>query len=306
MCGVNHKGIQRKLLAEAGLTYERAYSLALSVETSERDAKALQSENPADPPLLVHHVSPPAPSSPPPGTSKHSLYSSTGADKNSKPLITCYRCGGPHLAPQCSHLNTVCRFCQKTGHLARVCRRRGKTAQGKGSTEDKDSKAHYVSESSSEQGEEYAMFPVTSPSSDPYRIAMTLDGVLVSMDVDTGAALTVINQLTYERLLERAEQGSRPCQLVPSGKLLKSYSGHAIPVLGTMQVEARYRDKGLVLPVYIVTGGGPNLLGRDWLSHFEVDLALLQAVTSDGKLDSILETYSAVFSDELGCVPGPQ
>ena len=36
------------------------------------------------------------------------------------------------------------------------------------------------------------MFQVTSPSSDPYRIAMTLDGVLVFMDVDTGAALTVI------------------------------------------------------------------------------------------------------------------
>ena len=132
VCGVNHKGIQRKLLAEAGLTYERAYSLALAVETSERDAKALQSENPADPPLLVHHVSPPAPSSPPPGTSKHSLYSSTGADKNSKPLITCYHCGGPHLAPQCSHLNTVAVFVRRraiwhvsAGGEARLPKERG-------------------------------------------------------------------------------------------------------------------------------------------------------------------------------------
>ena len=123
VCGVNHKGIQRKLLAEAGLTYERAYSLALAVELS---------ENPADPPLLVHHVSPPAPSSPPPGTSKHSSYSSTGADKNSKPLITCYHCGGPHLAPQCSHLNTVAVFVRRraiwhvsAGGEARLPKERG-------------------------------------------------------------------------------------------------------------------------------------------------------------------------------------
>ena len=149
------------------------------------------------------------------------------------------------------------------------------------------------------------MFPVTTPNNDPYRIAITLNGVLGSMDVDTGAALTVINQLTYERLLERAEQTSQTCRLVPSGKLLKSYTGHPIPVLETMQVEARYGGKGLVLPVYIVSGSGPNLLGRDWLSHFEVDLTLFQSITADGKLDSILETYSSLFSDELGCVQGP-
>ena len=45
-------------------------------------------------------------------------------------------------------------------------------------------------------------------SSDPYQTTMILNGVPVSMDVVTGAALTVINQLTYEPLLERAEQES--------------------------------------------------------------------------------------------------
>ena len=62
------------------------------------------------------------------------------------------------------------------------------------------------------------------------------------MDVDTGAALTVINQLIYERLLERVEQEPHTCHLVPSGKLLRSYTGHSIPVLETMQVEAKYGD----------------------------------------------------------------
>jgi len=42
---VNHKGIQRKLLAEADLTYDRAYSLAQMVEASERDSKKLENLN---------------------------------------------------------------------------------------------------------------------------------------------------------------------------------------------------------------------------------------------------------------------
>ena len=61
------------------------------------------------------------------------------------------------------------------------------------------------------------MFPLTSTGTDPYHIMMTLNGMPVSLDVDTGAALTVVNQLTYERLMEHAERESRTCQLLPSG-----------------------------------------------------------------------------------------
>ena len=89
VCGVNHKGIQRKLLAEADLTYELAYSLALAIEASERDAAALQPTpivnpadalqptpvvNPAGAPLPVHYVSPPAPTSQLSATSKTSSF----------------------------------------------------------------------------------------------------------------------------------------------------------------------------------------------------------------------------------------
>ena len=41
VCGINHRGIQRKLLTEADLTFDRAYALAQSVESSERDSKSL-------------------------------------------------------------------------------------------------------------------------------------------------------------------------------------------------------------------------------------------------------------------------
>ncbi len=46
VCGVNHKGIQRKLLSQNELTYDKAYALTLSIEASEKDAEKLQSGKP--------------------------------------------------------------------------------------------------------------------------------------------------------------------------------------------------------------------------------------------------------------------
>ena len=78
-------GIQRKLLSEGDLSYKDALALAQSIESAEDDAKKLGG---TAPPQLgtVHHTQ----------TSKPSLPSPP----------TCYRCGGPHLAPQCRHKDT--------------------------------------------------------------------------------------------------------------------------------------------------------------------------------------------------------
>ena len=50
VCGVNHPGIQRKLLAEVDLTFKSALKLAQTMESSEKDAKKLQADS-----LLTHY-----------------------------------------------------------------------------------------------------------------------------------------------------------------------------------------------------------------------------------------------------------
>ena len=42
VCGVNHEGIQCKLLAEKNLTYEKALEIALTMETAEQGTKDLK------------------------------------------------------------------------------------------------------------------------------------------------------------------------------------------------------------------------------------------------------------------------
>ena len=42
VCGINHKGIQRRLLSEKNLTYENACEIALAMEATAKDTKDLQ------------------------------------------------------------------------------------------------------------------------------------------------------------------------------------------------------------------------------------------------------------------------
>ena len=108
VCGVNHQGIQRRLLSEGDLTYKDALALAQSIECAESDAKKLGSATPR-PNDLVHRMQPDHKPPPPP-------------PQNHRSSPTCYRCGGPHLANKCRHKDTQCRYCKKKGHLAKVCR----------------------------------------------------------------------------------------------------------------------------------------------------------------------------------------
>ena len=57
VCGVNHEGIQRKLLAEKNLTYEKALEIALTMETAEKGSKDLKTSEKSNTPGDLHYAS---------------------------------------------------------------------------------------------------------------------------------------------------------------------------------------------------------------------------------------------------------
>ena len=120
VCGVKHDTIQTRLLAEKELTFDKALQLAQAVEAAEMNSKVLKKGT-----VVVPHDVP---------SEAKVLYAKQGKirdlekAKGDRPTPTCYRCGGPHLAPECSHIDTQCRYCKKKGHLAKVCRAKQKKA----------------------------------------------------------------------------------------------------------------------------------------------------------------------------------
>ncbi len=73
-------------------------------------------------------------------------------------------------------------------------------------------------------------------------------------------------------------------------------------MLGISKFKARYEGKERMLPIHVVKGGGPNLMGRDWLSQFPINLSEVNTVEPTSPLGKILHKYSEVFKDGLGCV----
>ena len=144
------------------------------------------------------------------------------------------------------------------------------------------------------------MFCLSSKPSKPYYLDVTLNDVLVQMELDTGAAVSVINSATYNSL--RQQTHVSPLQSTDTS--LHTYTGAAIKVMGITKVRAKYGGKELYLSIHVVGGDGPNLMGRDWLGQFDVNFKDVHVVGQPIEFKSLLNKYSDVFKDELGCLKG--
>ena len=65
-------------------------------------------------------------------------------------------------------------------------------------------------ETTEEEEEEYTMFHMTTTEKEPYRVELKLNGIYTSMEVDTGAAVTIINEETYKKISEGNQVKNRP------------------------------------------------------------------------------------------------
>ena len=119
--------------------------------------------------------------------------------------ILCYLCGGQHFAPQCKHKDVICHLCEKRSHLACVCRFRGsqKTTdhplhQNRWKTKLDSKSNNYMDEEASFQDEiEPDVLAFSGRQNKSYRVMVTLNNVPVHMELDTGAAVSVISDMIY-------------------------------------------------------------------------------------------------------------
>ena len=81
-----------------------------------------------------------------------------------------------------------------------------------------------------------------------------------------------------------------------------------VKVQGNLAVDVVYVSQRETLPLLVVSGNGPSLLGRDWLLKLHLDwqsLYCLKAVLPTvPNLQAVIDSHSAVFKDELGRMTG--
>ena len=189
------------------LTFKRTFEVAQAIETTERDTEDLvvaQEHNP------VHRVQ-------------------SVPGKVVKRQTNCYRCKGKHDPATCKFKTAKCHSCGKIEHILKACT----TPQPESG---RPSKAQHVVQTEicqtsqppppDEHSKTYTLFPLQSQHHPPITIAPNIDGHMVSMELDTGAAISVINESTYKTILPQ-----RPA-LEKSYVKLHNYSGEQLTILG--------------------------------------------------------------------------
>ena len=280
VCGINNNSIQRWLFAETKLTLPKALEIALGMETAAKNAntfsqgiksggiRQLQTGD-------VHKL--------------HVPIKSMGTTNN------CYRCGrNGHSSATCRFREAKCHSCGKTGHLKKVCRKKTQ----KQSTEPQGNRSvKCIVEGSEETFKEYSLYNTsTGQKPKPMMIPVKIEDITLSMELDTGASVSIISEKTYKKVLSSKA-------LEKSTVSLRTYTGEPLDVMGSMEGEVKYKSQEARLPLLVVTGEGPSLLGRDWLQQIQLDWREIHSLQQD-PLDAILHQHEKLFQEGLGTMQG--
>ena len=135
VCGINDQAIQKQLLLEAVLDFAKAKEVAIAMESADHHARELHHESTS----IAISVQKLQFSNP--GPARQQKQGSTRPPgKKPDQGLECYRCGGPHKAPNCKFKNIVCFFYKKKGHYYS----QGVSISPKDKAEFKRSNAHDV------------------------------------------------------------------------------------------------------------------------------------------------------------------
>ena len=123
---------------------------------------------------------------------------------------------------------------------------------------------HNVTDNSSVN--EYQLFVVHSPNSNPLKATLLVEGHQLTMEIDTGAAVSLVSEETVNSSF------MKNLPLHPTDVRLHTYTGEAVQVLGKVMVRVINKDEASVtLPLLVVKGGATTLLGRDWFQKLKLD-----------------------------------
>ncbi|XP_061706701.1 uncharacterized protein LOC133517403 isoform X3 [Cydia pomonella] len=332
VCGLKNDTIRQRLFAETKLTYTRAVQLALSLEAAEKDAAMVERPSVSE-----------KGDAPERGETVHALTSWQPRGGNGVNKVICAVCGRlGHRDVQCPYKDFQCNKCGNVGHLKRVCPARmaggtGSSARSSGGgprgssgssgsgtrrlgsggrrgarrpsraihhVQAEDDETHYDEEGTSGSDVEEDLYHLCLNDYKSVSLSLCVDDEVISMEIDTGSAVSCIGSDTYNKYFKY-----RPLEQFPL--VLKVYDGRRVRPLGVIRPVVRFQNRLKKLELFVIEDGTTPLLGRQWLAELQIRVPKFykeylfnfnESLNND--LCTLLDRYKELFSGGLGRFSG--
>ncbi|XP_037506076.1 uncharacterized protein LOC119382444 [Rhipicephalus sanguineus] len=266
--------------AEDKLTFKKAYELALTAKSARDQQRQIQGSQQQADTFAVN---------------RQNVHEGI----TSKPP-QCFRCLADHKAEKCFFKNATCNICREKGHIAKAClSKKAKAPEYQGS--------HCLEEKNEvfdEQDDCDYLFTIfhTKPqmtTTPRFVVTVRLSGRPLEMEVDSGAAFSIISGATFARLWPQDAPVLRERKLA-----LRTWSAECLDIMGSMLIEVSFRKIKAQLPLLVAGGVGASLLGRKWFEKLGITMHGVNNLTGT-TMEDILAKFSGVFDGDLTGHSGP-
>lgn len=216
---------------------------------------------------------------------------STRRDTAQRYTARCSVCGlKNHTSDKCRYKNYKCQKCGVKGHLKKVC------GNSKGSCVyhvDADSECD-ESKVKDAVCQECQNFNIRYVADKPIKIDLCLGNQDLTMELDSGSGSCVISDKLYKERFSKYKL--QKCNI-----RMCLYNGHKISPSGYFTIEAIFNKTIKIIKIFVIKNGGPPLLGRDFMSAFNLVITTkLNSISFDSNINNLLEKFPDLWSDDLG------
>lgn len=112
-----------------------------------------------------------------------------------------------------------------------------------------------------------------------FMVAVSIGGEIVPMEVDSGAARSIISQNTFSKL-----KVARHIKFEEADTKLVTWTKEGLDVIGKATIPVRFKEQDFKLPILVVRNEGSTLLGRDWFKVLNINVTGLHSIEQNAEV----------------------